>query len=248
MNPSITLNDASVSFPIFNVKSYSLKNRIIKSVMGNITSNNHDKIVHIDALKNINIQIKSGERIGVIGGNGSGKSTFLRLCSRIYQPTTGTIDIKGNISSLINVNIGIDPESTGRENIKLRLVMLGYNNDQINELMNSIIEFTELNQFIDLPFYTYSTGMQMRLAFATSTFIKPEILIMDEWLATGDKDFQEKAEEKLNSIIEESKILILASHSKDLILKTCSRVIWLENGLINQEGNSEKILENYFSK
>jgi lipopolysaccharide transport system ATP-binding protein len=216
--------------------------------MGNITSNNHDKIVHIDALKNINIQIKSGERIGVIGGNGSGKSTFLRLCSKIYEPSTGTININGNISSLINVNIGIDPESTGRENIKLRLVMLGYNNNQINELINSIIEFTELNQFIDLPFYTYSTGMQMRLAFATSTFIKPEILIMDEWLATGDKDFQEKAEKKLNSIIEDSKILILASHSKDLILKTCTRVIWLENGLINQEGNSEKILENYFSK
>ena len=248
MNPSIIINDASVSFPIFNVKTYSLKNRIIKSVMGNITSNNHDKIVHIDALKNINIHIKSGERIGVIGGNGSGKSTFLRLCSRIYEPSTGTIDIKGNISSLINVNIGIDPESTGRENIKLRLVMLGYNNNQINELINSIIEFTELNQFIDLPFYTYSTGMQMRLAFATSTFIKPEILIMDEWLATGDKDFQEKAEKKLNSIIEDSKILILASHSKDLILKTCTRVIWLENGLINQENNSEKILENYFSK
>ena len=244
MNPSIILDNASVSFPIFNVKTYSLKNRIIKSVMGNITLNNHDKIVHIDALKNINIQIKSGERIGVIGGNGSGKSTFLRLCSRIYEPSTGTININGNISSLINVNIGIDPESTGRENIKLRLVMLGYNNDQINELINPIIEFTELNQFIDLPFYTYSTGMQMRLAFATSIFIKPEILIMDEWLATGDKDFQEKAEEKLNSIIEESKILILASHSKDLILKTCSRVIWLENGLINQEGNSEKILEN----
>jgi len=248
MNPSIILDNASVSFPIFNVKTYSLKNRIIKSVMGNITSNNHDKIVHIDALKNINIQIKSGERIGVIGGNGSGKSTFLRLCSRIYEPSTGTININGNISSLINVIIGIDPESTGRENIKLRLVMLGYNNDQINELINPIIEFTELNQFIDLPFYTYSTGMQMRLAFATSVFIKPEILIMDEWLATGDKDFQEKAEKKLNSIIEDSKILILASHSKDLILKTSTRVIWLENGLINQEGNSEKILENYFSK
>ena len=246
MNPSIIINDASVSFPIFNLKTYSLKNRIIKSVMGNITSNNHDKIVHIDALKNINIQIKSGERVGVIGGNGSGKSTFLRLCSRIYEPSTGTIDIKGNISSLININIGIDPESTGRENIKLRLVMLGYNNDQINELINSIIEFTELNQFIDLPFYTYSTGMQMRLAFATSTFIKPEILIMDEWLATGDKDFQEKAEKKLNSIIEDSKILILASHSKDLILKTCTTVIWLENGYIKQESNTEKIIKAYF--
>ena len=246
MNPSIIINDASVSFPIFNVKTYSLKNRIIKSVMGNITSNNHDKIVHIDALKNINLQIKSGERIGVIGGNGSGKSTFLRLCSRIYEPSTGTININGNISSLINVNIGIDPESTGRENIKLRLVMLGYNNDQINELINSIIEFTELNQFIDLPFYTYSTGMQMRLAFATSVFIKPEILIMDEWLATGDKDFQEKAEKKLNSIIENSKILILASHSKDLILKTCSRVIWLENGHIKSDGFTKEITQAYF--
>ena len=246
MNPSIILNNASVSFPIFNVKTYSLKNSIIKSVMGNITSNNHDKIVHIDALKNINLQIKSGERIGVIGGNGSGKSTFLRLCSRIYEPSTGTININGNISSLINVNIGIDPESTGRENIKLRLVMLGYNNDQINELINQIIEFTELNQFIDLPFYTYSTGMQMRLAFATSTFIKPEILIMDEWLATGDKDFQEKAEKKLNSIIENSKILILASHSKDLILKTCSRVIWLENGHIKSDGFTKEITQAYF--
>ena len=246
MNPSIIINDASVSFPIFNVKTYSLKNRIIKSVMGNITSNNHDKIVHIDALKNINLQIKSGERIGVIGGNGSGKSTFLRLCSRIYEPSTGTININGNISSLINVNIGIDPESTGRENIKLRLVMLGYNNDQINELINQIIEFTELNQFIDLPFYTYSTGMQMRLAFATSTFIKPEILIMDEWLATGDKDFQEKAEKKLNSSIENSKILILASHSKDLILKTCSRVIWLENGHIKSDGFTKEITQAYF--
>jgi len=246
MNPSIILNNASVSFPIFNVKTYSLKNRIIKSVMGNITSNNHDKIFHIDALKNINIQIKSGERIGVIGGNGSGKSTFLRLCSRIYEPSTGTININGNISSLINVNIGIDPESTGRENIKLRLVMLGYNNDQINELINPIIEFTELNQFIDLPFYTYSTGMQMRLAFATSVFIKPEILIMDEWLATGDKDFQEKAEKKLNSVIEDSKILILASHSKDLILKTCTRVIWLENGHIRNDGLSKEITQAYF--
>jgi lipopolysaccharide transport system ATP-binding protein len=214
--------------------------------MGKITLNNQHEVVQIDALKNINIKIKSGERIGVIGGNGSGKSTFLRLCSRIYEPSTGTININGNVSSLINVNIGIDPESTGRENIKLRLVMLGFNNNQINELFNEIIQFSELNQFIDLPFYTYSTGMQLRLAFATSVFIKPEILIMDEWLATGDKDFQEKAEKKLNSIIENSKILILASHSKDLILKTCTRVIWLENGVIKKDGGAEETIQGYF--
>jgi lipopolysaccharide transport system ATP-binding protein len=246
MSPSINLENVSVNFPIFNANTYSLKNRIIKSVMGKITLNNQHEVVQIDALKNINIKIKSGERIGVIGGNGSGKSTFLRLCSRIYEPSTGTININGNVSSLINVNIGIDPESTGRENIKLRLVMLGFNNNQINELFNEIIQFSELNQFIDLPFYTYSTGMQLRLAFATSVFIKPEILIMDEWLATGDKDFQEKAEKKLNSIIENSKILILASHSKDLILKTCTRVIWLENGVIKKDGGAEETIQGYF--
>ena len=139
MNPSINLENVSVSFPIFNVKAQSLKNKIIKSVMGNITSYNQDKVVHIVALKNINIKIESGEKIGVIGGNGSGKSTFLRLCSRIYEPSTGRINIKGDISSLINVNIGIDPESTGRENIKLRLIMLGHNNNQINEVINQII-------------------------------------------------------------------------------------------------------------
>jgi lipopolysaccharide transport system ATP-binding protein len=246
MSPSINLENVSVNFPIFNANTYSLKNRIIKSVMGKITLNNQHEVVQIDALKNINIKIKSGERIGVIGGNGSGKSTFLRLCSRIYEPSTGTININGNVSSLINVNIGIDPESTGRENIKLRLVMLGFNNNQINELFNEIIQFSELNQFIDLPFYTYSTGMQLRLAFATSVFIKPEILIMDEWLATGDKDFQEKSEKKLNSIIENSKILILASHSKDLILKTCTRVIWLENGHIKSDGLTKEITQAYF--
>lgn len=124
--------------------------------------------------------------------------------------------------------------------------MLGCNNNQINEHFNEIIEFSELNQFIDLPFYTYSTGMQMRLAFATSVFIKPEILIMDEWLATADKDFQEKAKKKLNSFIKDSKILILASHSKDLILKTCTRVIWLENGYIKKEGQAEEIASAYF--
>jgi lipopolysaccharide transport system ATP-binding protein len=246
MSSSINLENASVSFPIFNVNTYSLKNRIIKSVMDKIKLNNQHKVVQIDALKNINIKIQSGERIGVIGGNGSGKSTFLRLCSRIYEPSTGSININGNINSLINVNIGIDPESTGRENIKLRLVMLGCNNNQINEHFNEIIEFSELNQFIDLPFYTYSTGMQMRLAFATSVFIKPEILIMDEWLATADKDFQEKAKKKLNSFIKDSKILILASHSKDLILKTCTRVIWLENGYIKKEGQAEEIASAYF--
>jgi lipopolysaccharide transport system ATP-binding protein len=246
MSSSINLENASVSFPIFNANTYSLKNRIIKSVMGKITLNNQHKVVQIDALKNINIKIQSGERIGVIGGNGSGKSTFLRLCSRIYEPSTGSININGNINSLINVNIGIDPESTGRENIKLRLVMLGCNNNQINELFNEIIEFSELNQFIDLPFYTYSTGMQMRLAFATSVFIKPEILIMDEWLATADKDFQEKAKKKLNSFIKDSKILILASHSKDLILKTCTRVIWLENGHIKSDGTAKEITQAYF--
>lgn len=247
MSPFFNLQNVSINFPVFNFKSQSLKNKIIKSVFQKISKKKNENNFNVEALKNINVKITNGERVGIIGNNGAGKSTFLRLCCNIYSPTEGKIEMEGAICSLININIGIDPESTGRENIRLRLILLGYKNEIINEIINPIIEFTELKDFIDLPFYTYSTGMQMRLAFATSTFIKPEILIMDEWIATGDKDFQKKAENQLNNIIKDSKILILASHSKDLILKTCTRVLWLDDGKLKMDGKTEDILGAYFT-
>jgi len=244
---SIDFKDVGVNFPIFNAKSYSLKNKILTSLTGGILKKDNNNIINIQALQNINIKINNGERVGLIGDNGSGKSTFLRVCSRIYKPTTGSIDIQGKITSLININLGIDPDSTGRENIRLRLILTGFSPKEIEKVTNKIIEFSGLGEFINFPFSTYSSGMQLRLAFATSTFINPEILIMDEWLSTGDKDFQEKSEKKLNELVEKTGILVIASHSKDLLLKVCNRIIWLERGKIKLNGSPQNIINEYFS-
>jgi lipopolysaccharide transport system ATP-binding protein len=244
---SIDFKDVGVNFPIFNAKSYSLKNKILTSLTGGILKKDNNNITNIQALQNINIKINNGERVGLIGDNGSGKSTFLRVCSRIYKPTTGSIDIQGKITSLININLGIDPDSNGRENIRLRLILTGFSPKEIEKVTNKIIEFSGLGEFINFPFSTYSSGMQLRLAFATSTFINPEILIMDEWLSTGDKDFQEKSEKKLNELVEKTGILVIASHSKDLLLKVCNRIIWLERGKIKLDGSPQNIIKEYFS-
>jgi len=243
---SIDFRDVGVNFSIFNAKSYSLKNKILTSLIGGILKKDDNNIINVQALQNINIKINSGERVGLIGGNGSGKSTFLRVCSSIYKPTTGNVDIKGKATSLININLGIDPDSTGKENIRLRLILTGYSSKEIEKVTDKIIEFSGLGEFINFPFSTYSSGMQLRLAFATSTFINPEILIMDEWLSTGDKDFQEKSEKKLNELVEKTGILVIASHSKDLLLKVCNRIIWLEHGKVRLDGNPQDVAKAYF--
>ena len=148
--------------------------------------------------------------------------------------------------SLINISLGIDPEATGRENIKLRAAMMGMSKQDLARQFDEITEFSGLGGFIDLPFRTYSTGMQLRLAFSVSTAIRPEILIMDEWLATGDQDFKQKADDRMKAIISKTHILVLASHSKELLLNNCNRVIWLEHGKIKKDGPAEEVLKDYF--
>jgi lipopolysaccharide transport system ATP-binding protein len=142
--------------------------------------------------------------------------------------------------------LGIDPEATGRENILLRGVMMGLKPSQIRQNIEDIIAFTGLGQFIDLPFRTYSTGMQMRLAFAVSTSIRPQILIMDEWLSTGDEEFRERANQRISEIVNLSEILILASHSRELLLSNCNRVVLLEHGKVRMDGKAEDVVKTYF--
>src|SRR5690606_2096411 len=178
--------------------------------------------------------------------NGAGKTTLLRVLSGIYHPTGGHADIHGHCTSLININLGIDAEATGRENIMLRGTLMGLSPKQINAMMDEVIEFSGLGEFIDMPFRTYSSGMQMRLAFSVSTTIRPQILIMDEWLSTGDLDFKQRAKQRMNDIVDSTEILILASHSKDLLMSNCSRVIWLEQGRIKMDGPAEQIVDLYF--
>lgn len=159
----------------------------------------------------------------------------------------GTARIEGSIGSLIAISLGIDQEATGRENIYIRGSLLGLKKKDIDARIDQIIGLCELGSFIDLPIRTYSTGMQMRLAFAVSTMIRPNILIMDEWLSVGDESFKNKAERRMAELVSNAQILVIASHSKELIRKNCNRVIWLEHGKIKMDGKPEDVLKAYFS-
>lgn len=243
---SIELKNVEVVFPVYNASSLSLKNRVLSAVTGGKIDRAYDGAIIVKGLQNINIKISPGERIGLVGHNGAGKTTLLRILSGIYQPTSGDAYIQGDCVSLINIGLGIDPEATGRENILLRGVMMGMTPSEILKISNEIVDFTGLGEFIDLPFRTYSTGMQLRLAFAVSTAVKPQILVMDEWLSTGDEEFKERADRRMAEVVSSAEILILASHSKELLLANCTRLIWLEHGRIRMDGNPTQVAMQYF--
>lgn len=242
----IKLDNVSVEFPIYNSSSRSLKNRVLSIATGGKIERKSDRLVVIRGLEGVSLSLKDGDRIGLIGHNGSGKTTLLRVLSGIYTPTQGTAFIDGTCVSLINIQLGIDPDATGRENIRLRSAMMGMHPREIDEKFDAIAEFSGLGDFLDMPFRTYSSGMQLRLAFATSTSVRPEILIMDEWLSTGDEDFKERANKRMHDLVGSTKILVLASHSRELLMKNCNRIVWLEHGQLKMEGAPEEVLATYF--
>ena len=206
-----------------------------------------DQNINIRALDGISFTLRDGDRLGLVGHNGAGKSTLLRVLGKVYVPCSGTVQIRGSIGSLIDISLGIDQEATGRENIFIRGSLLGVQRQEIEEQIENIIELCELGSFIDLPIRTYSTGMQMRLAFAVSTMIRPDILIMDEWLSVGDESFKDKAENRMTDLVNNAQLLIIASHSKDLLYKICNRIIWLEHGKIKMDGKPYDVLPEYFN-
>jgi lipopolysaccharide transport system ATP-binding protein len=243
---SIVFQNVSVDFPIYNASARSLKKRLIRvATGGQLGADDHGRVV-VRALEGLSVSFKDGDRVGLIGHNGAGKSTLLRLLSGVYAPSAGTAHIEGSISSLIDISLGIDPEATGRENIFVRAGLLGLTRSEIKSQIESIIEFSELGDFIDMPLRTYSSGMHLRLAFAVSTIVRPEILLMDEWLAVGDEGFKVKAEQRMNELVESTNILIIATHSRELISHICNRVIWLEHGRIKMDGRAEDVAAVYF--
>jgi len=243
---AISLRDVCVDFPVFNAATLSLKNRMLQSMTGGSINRGAHGHVTVRGLEGITLDIRSGDRLGLVGHNGSGKSTLLRVLSGIYHPTGGAAEIHGECVSLINISLGIDPEATGRENIRLRTAMMGLPPAESRARMEAIIEFSGLGDFIDMPFRTYSSGMQLRLAFAVSTAIQPQVLVMDEWLSTGDEDFRHRAEARMRSLVDNTEILVLASHTRSLLEATCNRVIWLEHGRIRASGPTQDVLNDYF--
>jgi lipopolysaccharide transport system ATP-binding protein len=221
---SIKLDHVTVQIPVFSNHSRSIKSSFLKNF-----AKEKAQISSVTALNNISLNLKDGDRLGVMGPNGAGKSTLLRTLAGVYHPTSGSIDVSGSIASLIDISLGMDMEATGYENIRMRAIMMGIKLKQIKLIEDEIAEFTELGKFLELPIRTYSTGMHMRLGFAVSTIVPADIILMDEWLSVGDSDFLIKAEKRLHDYIQKSSILVIASHSEDLISKLTNQTLRLKH-------------------
>lgn len=236
---AIEVKNVTKRFKVYYDKGNSLKEKILFQ-----KRNRHD--IHW-VLKGISFEVKKGEAIGLIGKNGCGKSTTLKMLTKIMYPTEGSIQMRGRVSSLIELGAGFHPDMTGRENIFTNASIFGLNHDEIEKRIEDIIQFSELEEFIDNPVRTYSSGMYMRLAFAVAINVDADILLIDEILAVGDVSFQEKCFEKLKEIKRKGTTIVIVSHVMGQIEKICDRTIWLEDGLIREEGNSKKVARAYLS-
>ena len=238
---SIRLDRVSVSFPIYDAKSRSIKKRVLAAAgRGRIGTSEANHVV-IRALDGVSVKIEHGDRVGLIGRNGAGKTTLLRVMAGIYEPPSGTVEVEGRVAPLFDIGMGMDPESSGYENILLRGLFLGLRKAEIRAKVDEIADFTELGEFLEMPLRTYSAGMFARLAFAISTSIDPEILLLDEGIGAGDEAFLEKAKQRLDALINRARILVLASHSDELVRKLCNRAILMENGRVVTSGPTDEM-------
>ena len=228
----ISIENLTVEFAIFGANSRSLKNQILSQATGGRVMSGARDIVTVRAIDGLNLEIKDGDRIGLVGHNGSGKTTLLRVLAGIYKPSGGALTITGRVGALLDPTAGMDPESTGIENIYLRGYMMGMTRREIAAKLDDIAEFTELGEFLSLPMRTYSAGMFARLAFGVSTAAHNDILLIDEGIGAGDAGFQKKARARIESLFDRTPIVILASHSEELIGEFCNRRVEMEHGVL----------------
>ena len=237
MNDSlICAKNLMVEFPTY-IADRSLKRILLNAATGGKISRDAKSHVLVRAIDGISFDLKPGDRIGLMGHNGSGKTTLLRVLAGAYAPVSGQLEIRGLVSSLLDISMGMSGDATGYENIILRGLMMGLEPEDIRNRLHEIGEFTELGDYLTMPIRTYSSGMKLRLAFAVSTAIPADILLMDEWLSVGDDSFKKKASKRMDSLVEKAAILVIASHSKGLISRMCNRVFMLEHGRVIDEIN-----------
>jgi ABC-type polysaccharide/polyol phosphate transport system ATPase subunit len=241
----IELSNVSVEFPIYNLHARSLKKQFLRLTTGGNVAKDAKQRVIVRSLNNISLSLHQGDRVGLIGGNGAGKSTLLNVLAKIYEPTEGKVQINGHVSPLLNLIQGIESEFTGYENIVIRGIILGLSRKEINNKMNQIAELTGLGDYLAMPVRTYSNGMMMRLAFAISASIEPDILLIDEVFGAGDAEFMEKARARMVSLLNQSNIVVMATHSDILMKEFCNKGLLLEAGSIKYFGSLENALEMY---
>ena len=237
---AIKVTHVSKDFKLYYDKANTLKEKILFFSKKNRSRNN---VLHV--LKDINIEIKKGESVALIGTNGSGKSTLLKLMNRIIYPTKGKITKDGKLTSLLELGAGFHDDFTGRENIYFNASIFGLTREEIDKKLDQIIEFSELEEFIDNPVRTYSSGMYMRLAFSVAINVEADILLIDEILAVGDQHFQDKCFNKLIELKNAGKTIVIVTHSMEQVKKFCDRAIWLYEGEGHRDGKVKEVLEEY---
>jgi lipopolysaccharide transport system ATP-binding protein len=238
---SITVTDLTVKLPVYGIDSKSLKKHLARVAVGGRLGHASHGSAEVTAISNLTMKLKAGDRLGLIGHNGSGKTTLLRALSGAYEPDKGEIEVYGRIAPLLDLSLGIDPSATGLENIRLRGRIAGMSSAEIESKMEEIGKFTGLGPFLAMPLKSYSAGMQARLAFAVATSVEADILLMDEWIAVGDAEFQRIAHQRLLSLVERAGILVLASHDLDLIRLYCNRVMRMEGGVASPVTDIRKL-------
>jgi len=235
----IRLENVSVEYRIPSERIGTLKEYVIRWVQGKVKQKN------FLALKNVFIEINEGEVFGVIGHNGAGKSTMLKLFARVLPPSIGRIEIFGSVSPLLELGAGFHHELSGRENVFLNGAILGYSREEMRTKFDSIVEFSGLHDFIDAPIRTYSSGMWARLGFAVATASRPDLLLVDEILAVGDEEFQKKCFDRIEEFRDNGTTIVIVAHSMQVIKDRCSRVCWLDHGELKYIGDPEKAINQY---
>jgi ABC-type polysaccharide/polyol phosphate transport system ATPase subunit len=230
----LEFQNVTVRYAIYNSRSQSLRNQLINIGTGGRISQEVRNTVSVTALDSVSFNLGRGDRLGLVGHNGAGKTTMLRTMAGIYKPVSGKVLREGRTSTIIEIGAGLDAELSGFENIVRMGMLLGQTREQIAAATPKIIEFTDLGEYLAMPVRTYSSGMTMRLMFAVATSSQPDILLIDEMFGTGDADFQARAEKRMQELIEGSSIFVFASHAPDLIRRYCNRVFRLEHGRVGE--------------
>jgi ABC-type polysaccharide/polyol phosphate transport system ATPase subunit len=243
----LILTDVGVEFVVYQGKARSLKQLAFQKTVGGLIGHKESGKTTVRALESINLAVRDGDRVALLGHNGAGKTTLLRVAGGIYHPTSGTIHSSGRCIPLFEIGIGFDDEATGYENIVLRGLVMGLTRREITRNTDWIAEFSGLGEFLDLPVRTYSTGMLLRLMFSIATSIETDVILMDEWIATGDKDFIGKANTRLHEMVEKTSIMLLATHNLDLVRQLCNRVLVLSGGNVIADGGVDEVLPVYAS-
>jgi ABC-2 type transport system ATP-binding protein len=253
---AIDADDLHVEFPLYGQRQRSLRNFIVPksfgtsrqaapgAVGGAIEAERSGKVL-IKAIDGLSFSLREGDRLGIIGHNGAGKTTLLRVLAGVYEPVRGRLTIRGSVTPMFNMSDGMDQDATGYENIWLRSSVLGFSREAIAQHIDGIAEFSELGDYLDMPVRTYSTGMFVRLGFAIATALDPQILVMDEMIGAGDAKFLSRAETRLKAMIERTGILVVASHSPDILKTWCNKAMLMNHGKLVHFGDVQDTLRRY---